>query len=252
MAVVLGAWLRSLFVRCVRAHACVGVQKWIALRATLRPYLKATTSGDVRTDRVRMRFYFEKAYNPDLSTDIYHTTPAPPAAADAEGRGDDAGDASEKKTDSSAGKKASMQASATSASVAARVAGMAAKLAVRHRKLTRVYEWPPVRSELMRYYHVALGSFFAGRAGGQGVNESSLSVLTGTAMLPRKVVKPGRPVSRGNVATSRPGSPDAPGTGRSDRPTFHRRRKMLWAKLRACVQVRVVVGQCGGCNLARG
>ena len=110
MAVVLGAWLRSLFVRCVRAHACVGVQKWIALRATLRPYLKATTSGDVRTDRVRMRFYFEKAYNPDLSTDIYHTTPAPPAAADAEGRGDDAGDASEKKTDSSAGKKAAQAA----------------------------------------------------------------------------------------------------------------------------------------------
>ena len=36
-------------------------------------------------------------------------------------------------------------------SVAARVAGMAAKLALRRRKLTRVYSWPPVRSELMRY-----------------------------------------------------------------------------------------------------
>ena len=121
----------------------------------------------------------------------------------------------------------------------------------------------PLASAAPRYYHVCLGGFFSARAAGASVDEAALSVLTGTAIIPRKV-KPGeqRPGSANSTgpsaraATGRNSIDSTPSVGVQSQPaagreapqksarstdsaaTWKTARRGLWAKLRSSVKVR--------------
>lgn len=221
----------------LRALLHLTPSQWVTMRASLSPYLKGTNVGKRGDpDSMRVRFFFEKVYDPKLKTSIYSSNTdktAKLAALIAESderkrsaNGEEAKDAPASKaatafsmgspTAAAARKKKKRRVNA--ASLAMRIAGLAAKLANRRRKLTRVHEWPPVKPAVMRYYHVALGAFFAARASGLSVDAASLSILTGTAALPKKLKKDEAMTAR----SSRPGA-TARSTRRTSRPAGARK-----------------------------